>query len=220
MSKDCSISLSGRSWEGGAGSELHNQKHRLRHTRVPPGSQLRGPLWKSSSRPQAPTRGRSTQRAQASSSLLSSSERPSSRGKLGLCGQSPSKSGKPSKGRRQTGSRGRVGTRASDLNHSGSPRSKRDITPPHPFWLVGAVSAQGDCLPADPSPKNSTLPPTMWMSCVLHCPRPCLPDTWEVPPTALTGTPRSEGPGKLGGLQVFPEGVTSQPPAVVGEAVK
>lgn len=41
LSKDGNISLSGRSWEGGAGSELHNQKHRLRHTQVPRGSLLR-----------------------------------------------------------------------------------------------------------------------------------------------------------------------------------
>lgn len=37
LSKDCSISLSGRSWEGGAGSELHNQKAQAQtHT---------GPRW-------------------------------------------------------------------------------------------------------------------------------------------------------------------------------
>lgn len=58
LSKDGNISLSGRSWEGAAGSELHNRKHRLRHTQVPHGSLLRqAPCGKGLSPTVGPHRG-------------------------------------------------------------------------------------------------------------------------------------------------------------------
>ena len=83
LSKDCSISLSGRSGEGGAGSELHNQKHRLRHTEVPRGKSAEtapDPVEKYKLTHGPQTRQVHTESTGSLIPRLFQSERPSSRG--------------------------------------------------------------------------------------------------------------------------------------------
>lgn len=109
---------------------------------------------------------------------------PPTEGMSGLYGHSSSKSGKPSKGRKQKGSRGRVGIQATGPQPCLEPQFPEMDNAPH-IWLGWAAPALGRQPSYTPVFKR-------WRTSSNHagvtCP-PCLPDARQEQQTAPTGMP-------------------------------
>lgn len=185
LSKDCGISLSGRSWEGGAGSELYNQRHRFRQTQVPRGSRLRRPLGENTAN-LWPSHLAGPRRVWANPTpLLFKSKRPSNNGYIWLGDQSSTKSGKPSRGRKQKDRRGMVGTQAMGPQPWWEPQVPEMSNAPPYIQLGRAALALGrlpsyTCLLKRWHPSSNPAGVT--------CP-PLLPDARQEQQTAVPGIP-------------------------------